>query len=146
MSTEENKAFVRETVEEIWNKRNLAILDKALTTGYVRHDPASPQPLSLQQHKEFISGTLKAFPDIRTVVEDLIAEGDRVVMRWSCRGTHTGDFMGIPASNKALNFSGITVFRVSGGKIAEQWENYDALGMMQQMGVIPSPGGTEKGA
>ena len=79
------------------------------------------------------------FPDAQITVEDQIAEGDRVVTRWTERGTHQGEFMSVPPSENRIEIAGITINRFSGGKIAETWTNYDALGMMQQIGAMPSP-------
>ncbi len=79
-----------------------------------------------------------AFPDITYTIEDLIAEGDKVVARWSAQGTHRGDFMGIPPTNKQVRFSEIEIIRVVDGKAVEEWEELDRLGLMTQLGVIPT--------
>jgi steroid delta-isomerase-like uncharacterized protein len=81
-----------------------------------------------------------AFPEIQMTVEDLIAEGDKVVTRWTARGTHQGELMGIPPSGNPVEVTGITIDRIEGGKVVETWANYDALGMMQQVGAVPEPG------
>ncbi len=140
MRAEENKALIRDFWDELWNKGNLDIVDKVYAPDYVGHDHFSPQPITLQGRKEMVAMNRKAFPDIRTTVDDQIAEGDFVVSRWSARGTHKGDLMGIPPSGKAVTLRGITTIRFVGGKIAEQWENWDSLGMLQQLGVVPTPG------
>ena len=90
--------------------------------------------------------TLGAFLDIRVAVEDQVAERDKVVSRWTATGTHTGDLMGIPPTGRRVDISGVTINRFSGGKIVEDWYQSDDLGMMQQLGVVPSgeqPGGTD---
>ena len=83
-----------------------------------------------------------AFPDMQLTIEDQIAEGDKVVTRWTARGTHQGELMGIPPTGKQATVTGITVGRVANGKFVESWSNFDALGMMQQLGVVPVPGQT----
>jgi predicted ester cyclase len=81
-----------------------------------------------------------AFPDGRTTVEAVIAEGDKVVHRWTFRGTHRGELMGIPLTDNQVTITGTTLDRVSGGKMEEEWNNFDQLGMLQQLGVAPAPG------
>jgi steroid delta-isomerase-like uncharacterized protein len=85
-----------------------------------------------------------AFPDAHTTIEEMVGEGDLVAKRWTYRGTHKGEFMGIPATDKKIEMTAITIYRISGGKVAECWWNYDSLGMMQQIGVIPPMGGGEE--
>jgi predicted ester cyclase len=80
-----------------------------------------------------------AFPDVRMTVEDGFAEGDKVVVRWTGRGAHTGELMGIPPTGKQVTVTGIDVYRVAGGKLVERWGEFDQMGMMQQLGVVPLP-------
>ena len=141
MSLEENKAFVREAMDEIWNKHNLAAVDKAFAQGFVGHDPSSAKPQTFGDRKDNIATYQKAFPDVQCTIDDLVAEGDKVAFRWTAPGTHQGEFQGLPATNKVLTLTGTTIFRIAGGKIAESWESYDALGMLQQAGVVPPPPG-----
>lgn len=138
---EENKAFVREAIDEIWNKHNVVAVDKAFAQDFVGHDPASAKPQTFGERKEFIAAYQRAFPDVRCTVDDQVAEGDKVASRWTAWGTHKGEFQGLPATNKVLTLTGTTIFRIAGGKIAESWESYDALGMLQQAGVVPPPPG-----
>ncbi len=88
--------------------------------------------------KQFFSSLHAAFPDLRMDAEDVIAEGDKVVQRWTATGTHDGDLMGIAPTGNRVEFTGMEISRISGGKVAEMREGYDAMGMMQQMGAIPS--------
>jgi predicted ester cyclase len=81
-----------------------------------------------------------AFPDLRIIIEDQVAEGDKVVTRWRGSGTHQGDLFGIAPTGNRVSLVGITINRIEGGKVAEEWQIFDALGMMQQLGAIPSPG------
>jgi len=90
--------------------------------------------------KQFVSMYLTAYPDTHFTIEDQIAEGDTVVTRWTARGTHKGPLMGIPPTGKQVTVTGISIGRVVNGKTVEGWSNYDTLGMMQQLGVVPAPG------
>ena len=138
MLTEEYKALVREVIQELFNKGNLAVADQAYAREYVGHDPASPEPLRGPEGvKQDISKYRSAFPDLHFTVEDLIAEGDRVVSRFRITGTHRGELMGIPPTGKRAVVTGISILRFAGGKIAEEWSNWDALGLMQQLGAVP---------
>jgi steroid delta-isomerase-like uncharacterized protein len=137
MSVEENKAIFRRIVEEGFNKGNLAIVDELVATNHVNHTDNVHGP---EEYKQFITMYRTAFPDLHMTIEDQIAEGDKVVNRWTSRGTHKGDLMGIPPTGKQTTVTGMYVARIIGGKIVEEWGNLDALGMMQQLGVVPPPG------
>ncbi|NIO68070.1 MAG: ester cyclase [Anaerolineae bacterium] len=137
MSVEENKAIFRRIVEEGFNKGNLAIVDELVATNHVNHTDNVHGP---EEYKQFITMYRTAFPDLHMTIEDQIAEGDKVVNRWTSRGTHKGDLMGIPPTGKQTTVTGMYVARIIGGKIVEEWGNFDALGMMQQIGVVPPPG------
>ena len=133
----ENVNTSRRLIEELWNKGNLAVADEAFTSDYVGHDPATPTelrgPAAVKQ-----SATLyrAAFPDLRLNIEAIIAEGDLVAARWTSSGTHTGDLMGIPPTGRKTASTGITISRFENGRIAEDWVNWDALGLMRQLGVV----------
>ena len=137
MSVEENKAIFRRIVEEGFNKGNLAIVDELVATNHVNHTDNVHGP---EEYKQFITMYRTAFPDLHMTIEDQIAEGNKVVNRWTSRGTHKGDLMGIPPTGKQTTVTGMYVARIIGGKIVEEWGNLDALGMMQQLGVVPPPG------
>jgi steroid delta-isomerase-like uncharacterized protein len=137
MSVEENKAIFRRIVEEGFNKGNLAIVDELVATNHVNHTDNVHGP---EEYKQFITMYRTAFPDLHMTIEDQIAEGNKVVNRWTSRGTHKGDLMGIPPTGKQTTVMGMYVARIIGGKIVEEWGNFDALGMMQQLGVVPPPG------
>jgi steroid delta-isomerase-like uncharacterized protein len=140
MSVKENKAIFRQIVEEGFNKGNLAIVDELVAANHVNHADNVRGP---EEYKQFIAMYRTAFPDLHMTIEDQIAEGDKVVNRWTSRGTHKGDLMGIPPTGKQVTLTGTYVARIVGGKIIEEWGNFDALGMMQQLGVVPSPGQAE---
>jgi hypothetical protein len=139
MTTETNVAAVRRFWEG-FNAHNLDIWDTVCSTGFVNHDPGLPTPdADLPILKQTIAGLLAAFPDIQSSEDDLIAAGDRVVVRRTMRGTHQGAFMGVAPTGKAVTFTGIWLARLSEGKLAEQWVGFDALGLLRQMGAIPVP-------
>jgi steroid delta-isomerase-like uncharacterized protein len=139
MGTETNKAIVQRYVEEGYNACNMAVIDQLFAADFVNHDPAQPAVRDLQGLKQLIRGQRAAFPDVRTTIEDLVAEGDMVVKRFTVRGTHTGDFNGIPPTGKRFTLKGIDILRFIDGKIQEIWIGYDMLGMLQQLGVMPQP-------
>ncbi len=139
MSTEENKALSRRFIEEVWNQGKLAVIDELVAPNYVDHDPTGPIH-GPEGMKQFVSMYLAAYPDTHFTIEDQIAERDTVVTRWTARGTHKGPLMGIPPTGKQVTVTGISIDRVVNGKLVEDWSNYDALGMMQQLGVVPAPG------
>lgn len=139
MSTEQNKALAKHLFEEVWNSKNLTVLDELLASNFVFHN--SVQTLyGLAGFKQFATTYHKAFPEARFTIEDAIAEGDTVVLRWSVRGVHTGALMGIPPTGKEVIVTGITITLLSNGKSVESWGEFDALGMLQQIGVIPKMG------
>jgi steroid delta-isomerase-like uncharacterized protein len=129
MSAEENKALVRREQEELWNHTgDLEAAEELFAGGQA--DAAK------QEAADFRRG----FPDVISTVEDLIAEGDKVVARWKSRATHRGDYMGIPASGKEVEFTGISFYRIEGGKIAESWTVEDQFGLMRQIGAVAELG------
>lgn len=137
MSSEQNKKIVRRAFEEPW-KGNLSVVDELMASDYVGHDPANPKPLRGPEGvKEFISTYRAAFPDARITVEEQLAEGDLVATRWSGRGTHEGELMGISPTGKQVTVSGLTISRVVGGKIVEEYQNWDTFGMMRQLDAVP---------
>jgi len=140
MSSQENKAVVRRLVEELVNKGDLAVVDEIFTTDFVDHSPATGITPDREGIKQLIATVRGAFPDYNNVIEDLIAEGDRVVARVICCGTRRAEFMGIAPTGKAVAFSAVSIFRFAGGRVVERWNNTDDLGLLQQLGVV-SPSG-----
>ena len=135
-----NKEIVRRLVDGVWRDRNLALVDELVAQDYVGHDPTQPEPiLGREGFKQFVGMYQSAFHDAAVTIDDQIAEGDNVVTRWTGRGTHTGELMGIAPTGKEVTVSGITISRLAGGKIAEEWELMDALGMLVQLGAVPQP-------
>jgi steroid delta-isomerase-like uncharacterized protein len=141
MSLEENKALVRRHSEVFWNEGRLDIADDVHTADIVFHDPASPEVRGSAAYNQFATMYRTAFPDLKFTIEELIAEGDLVVERWSAEGTHQGELMGVAPTGKKVTNTGISIFRIAGSKIAEEWVQWTTLGMMQQLGVIPPMGG-----
>ena len=140
MQPEENKAVTRRFLEEIFQGGNLELVDELFAPNFVLHDPSVPEEVrGLEALKQYITMYRTAYPDTHFTVEDQIAEGDEVVTRWMGQGTHQGELMGIAPTGNQVTVTGIEIDRISGGKIEETWVSYDALGMMQQLGVIPSP-------
>ena len=141
MSIEEKKAICRRIVDEV-NKRNLDTAIELIASDYVDHsDPpgTSPGPLAVKQRFTMLCS---AFPDLRVALEDMVAEGDRVAVRFTLHGTHYGDFMGMSPTGKHVTVSGIDINRIRDGKLVERWASVDMLGMLQQLGAIPEPAQT----
>lgn len=138
MSTEDNKALVRRFYGE--GVHNPALFDELLAPTYVLHLPGSPPIAGIEQAKQLMAAYTSAFPDLQLTTEDLVAEGERVAIRNTWSGTHQGPFRGIPPTGKHVMFTGSDTFHFVDGKIAEQWADLDALGLMQQLGVIPAMG------
>ena len=139
MSIEENKAVVRRFFEELLSTDNLALADELLSPGFRFYFAGSPDPMNLEHYKEFLVARRAAFPDRRFIVEDMIAEGDKVSARFTMRGTHKGEFRGIASSGREVTMTGIDMIRLAEGKMTEDRVEVDQLGMMQQLGVIASP-------
>ncbi|MFQ5824914.1 MAG: ester cyclase [bacterium] len=139
MSTEENKALVRRLIEEAWNKGNLAVIDEILYPDYVLHIDA-PGAINREGYKQAVSMYRVAFPDFRFVIDDMIAEGEKVVIRATMSGTQEGEFMGNAPTGKKLTMTAIAIRHLENGKIVEEWVETNMLGVLQQMGVIPTPG------
>jgi len=143
MSTEENKAAERRFQEELWNEHNLSAVDQHVANDVVEHNPLFPgQGPGREGFRQTVAMILSAFPDIRVTIEDVVAEGDRVVVHWTGHGTHRGEFMGIPPTNKRMTGAGIDIYRYKGGQRVETWRQWDALGVMRQLGAIPTPAQT----
>ncbi|HXN97156.1 MAG TPA: ester cyclase [Candidatus Acidoferrales bacterium] len=136
--SEHNKAIVRRLFTELWNNGNLLVADELFAPNYAHYDPSTPDfGRGPDSEKKRAALYRTAFPDLHLTIEDVIAEGETVMTRWSCRGTHKGDLNGIAPTGKHITITGLTVARVSNGKIVEGYVNWDALGLMQQLGVVP---------
>ena len=140
MSVEENKAVVRRYIEGVINKKNLAVVDELYDANYVGHLAGMEDIHGPEGLKQAVATFFTAFPDLHCTVEDMVGEGDKVVCRFTGRGTHQGEFQGVAPTGKQATLTGIVISRIVSGKIVEEWEVIDMLGMMQQLGAIPTPG------
>jgi predicted ester cyclase len=138
MSAEENIAIVRRLVEEPWTG-NLGVIDEYVAPEYVDHDPSALEPIRGPEGlREFIGTYKSAFSDGRVTVDEQFGSGDLVATRWTGRGTHDGELMGIPPTGKKATVQGITISRLANGKVVEEWTNWDTLGMLQTLGAVPA--------
>jgi len=142
MSTEQLKAMDRRFYQEVWDQGKLDVLDELMAANFDDHDEPSPTDAleGLEHAKHTIMEYRSAFPDVQFTVEDQIAEGEMVVTRWTARGTHTGAFRGVPPTGQRAMTTGISITRVVSGKFVEGWTIYDALGLLQQLGVFSPQG------
>jgi steroid delta-isomerase-like uncharacterized protein len=137
--SEENKALSRRVLEEAFSQGNFDVLDEVVAEDAQDHDTQNPfrDERGPAAAKKSISIYREAFPDLTFTVEDQIAEGDKVVSRWIAVGTNDGEMMGVPATGKQTTVTGIAIDRIQDGRIVETWVNWDTLGMMQQLGLVP---------
>jgi predicted ester cyclase len=135
MSAEQNKAIVRQMVEEIFNRGNVSRLDEFVAPDFVEHEELPPG----MDAKQMTTLLRSAFPDFKATIEHLIAEGDKVVMSMTWTGTQKGEFMGIPPTGKRVSFGVIDIIRLAGGKFVEHWGIMDSMALMQQLGAMPAP-------
>ncbi|HLK02796.1 MAG TPA: ester cyclase [Candidatus Acidoferrum sp.] len=135
--SEQNKNSVRRLFEEVWNKGNVTVTDELFASTYNHHDNSTPDVgRGPEGEKKRVALYRNAFPDIRLTIEEILAEGETVVARWSCRGTHKGNFNGIAATGKQFHITGVSIARFTNGKMFEGFVNWDALGLMQQLGLV----------
>jgi steroid delta-isomerase-like uncharacterized protein len=143
MSLEDNKQLVRRLCD-VFNTGNLNVIDEVATEDFVLHHATDRDIPSREMYKQTFGLTRNAFPDMRLVIDDIFAEGDKVACRWTVSGTHQGEYQGIPPTNNKVVVSGNNIFRIANGKVAEIWSRSNTLGMMQQLGVIPPMGPPKK--
>lgn len=136
--SESNKAIVRRLFEEVWNKGNLQVADELFGPSYAHHDPSTPDVgRGPESERKRVTLYRNAFQDLRLTVEELFSEGETVVARWRCRGTHKGELNGIAPTGKQISINGISIVRFAGGKMVEDWVNWDALGLMRELDAVP---------
>jgi steroid delta-isomerase-like uncharacterized protein len=139
MSAEENKDVVRR-FWGVWEEGNIGLVDELVAPDYVNHSPGIPdQPEGPEGIKAVVSMFRGGMPDLRVVIDDMIAEGDKVAVRYTLEGTHEGELFGVPPTGRRISIESVTIERVSGGKIREHWRVTDTLDMMQQLGAMPTP-------
>ena len=136
------KLIVKRLFEEPW-KGNFEVIDEFVAPNYVGHDPAEPEPIRGPAGlRANIEKYLAGFPDGGITVDDQIVDGDKVATRWTGRGTQTGEVAGIAPTGKEVTISGLTISRLEGGMVVEEWATWDTLGMLIQLGAIPEPART----
>ena len=142
MSEAENRALFERYFDQVANKDNLDLADEIFAADYQHHDPANPDPrpmIGSQAVKDHLTSLKGAFPDLVFDIDDIVAEGDSIVVRWTARGTNTGDYFGMPATDKPIEITGMNSWVTKDGKAIEGWVNRDDMGLLQQLGVVPAP-------
>lgn len=142
MAEQENKALVRRYYDEVFNERRVDLVDQIAVENYVEHDPFPGQGDGRADLRARVALILAAMNPLRFEVQDMIAEGDRVVVRWVQQGSQSGSFMGIPPTGRQYTFAGIDVHRLRDGLMAEHWHVVDLFSLLQQLGAIPTPNST----
>ena len=141
MSTEQNKAMARQMIEEVFSRGDLSRVDEYLAPDFVEREELPPGiPRDREGVKQLTAILRSAFPDFKATIDDLVAEGDKVVIRQTWTGTHKGEFMGVPPTGKSVSFGVIDILRLTGGKVVEHWGLMDSMSLMQQLGASPTPG------
>lgn len=141
MAMEENKDLIRRFVDKVFNQHELSGIEDFLAGNYVNHESWDPHCERIvrgaEGFRKLTKTYLAAFPDQKTTIDDMIAEGDKVVTRWTTQGTHTGEFMGIKPTHKQVSISGVCIDRIVGGKMVECWTTFDQAGLLTQLNVLP---------
>jgi steroid delta-isomerase-like uncharacterized protein len=143
MSEADNRALFQRYFDVVANEGNLDVADEIFASDYQHHDPANPDPrpmIGSQAVKDHLTSLRGAFPDLIFDIDDIVAEGEGIVVRWTARGTNDGDYFGMPATGKKIEITGMNTWVTRDGKAIEGWVNRDDMGLMQQLGVIPTPG------
>lgn len=143
MSSEQNKAVIRRFIEEVWGKGDTTLLSDLADVNVADHNPMPNQASGIDGQRQAVNLFHSAFKDIRMKVEDLIAEGDKVVDHWTVSASNYGDFLGIPATGRSVTFTGTDIYRLVDGKIVELWHVEDILGLLQQLGAVPNMPGAQ---
>jgi len=136
MSTDANKLLMRRQFEEIWNRHDLDLIDELYAAEYVGHYYPYPDIRGPQMVRQIAIMLRTGFPDSRYTIEDLIGEVDKVVARYTFRGTHSGDYQRFPPTGKTVEMTGTVISQIADGKFVEEWVNVDLLGQRQQLGLI----------
>ena len=140
----DNKAIVLRLYEEVWNNRKLQLAGEIISPSHALHGPNfSGSAIGPEAYGRQIALFLAGFPDLHFSVEDTVVENEKVVACWNISGTHKGEFMGVPATGKNISIDGMTIHHIAAGKIMDSYSNWDALGVMQQFGVVTIPGQTK---
>jgi steroid delta-isomerase-like uncharacterized protein len=138
----EREALARRFFEEGFNEGRLEALDDAMSDDFRTHDPQVPSDERGPAAAKAVIRTYRgAFPDLRMTIDDVVEQRDRVVLRWTATGTHDGEFNGLAPTGRKVTVTGMTLQRIAGNRVAEAWSNWDTLGLLQQIGASPAPGG-----
>ena len=136
----QNETLVRNFYADVWNQGHIEAAGKYYAEDYVDHNPAVPgQPAGLVGAKAVFSAFLTAFPDLTFTVDQVVSDGDKIAARYTAKGTNTGSFVGMPPTGRGIVVTGIELYRIAGGKVAERWGSFDQFGLMAQLGAIPAP-------
>ena len=133
--SEQNKVHIQRVIDEVYNRGNLSVVDEVAARDMIIHAP-SKDIRGSEGAKQYVSAFRAGFPDLHFTIEDQVAEGDTVVTRWTARGTHRGEFQGVPATGRKIQLAGTDIDRIVGGKVVECWAHVDELGLMRQLGVV----------
>jgi len=140
----DNKAVVRRLYEEVWNKRKLEVINEIISPSHaLQASNIFGSSIGPEAYKRNALLFFAGYPDLHWTIEDTIAEKDKVVACWTISGTHKGDYLGVPATNKKISVDGMTVHHITNGKIMDSYVSWDIWGMMQQLGVVPALGQTK---
>ncbi len=143
MSTDQNKALARRLYNESWNAGSFAAIDEIVASNFLGHDTENPllpdEVGGVEGIKRSLTTYRTAFPDVHFMVQDQVAEGDKVVTRFVATGTQTGPLGRIPPTGRRTTVTGIYIDRFTNGRLVESWSNFDALGLLAQLGVLPLP-------
>jgi steroid delta-isomerase-like uncharacterized protein len=134
--SEQNKTLARRWFEDLFSRGDLDAANEILSADFLDHLPREEER-GIEELKRYVGIYRSAFPDIQDTVEEIVAEGDKVVVRWRSRGTHQGEFMGVPPTGRDVTFTGMRLFRIAENKIAESWVNIDERGLQEQLGTVP---------
>jgi len=126
----------RRIFEDVWNRKNLSAIDELMSADYVHHDSGAVAANGPEGYRQFVKSYMNAFPDARFEIHDEFTVGETEVTRWTVSGTHEGELAGIPPTGRRFSVTGISIARIANGRIIESWNNWDALGLMQQLGVV----------
>jgi steroid delta-isomerase-like uncharacterized protein len=137
----QDKRIVHRLIEEVWSQGQFSVVDELVASDYIGHSPsADTETHGTEGYKQFFAMLRTAFPDVQFTLDHELAEGSYVVARWTARGTHLGNFMGMPPTGKGAAVSGTTIYRIADGKVAECWTNADDLGLLRQIGALSLAG------
>ena len=134
--SEQNKTLARRWFEDLFSRGDLDAAEEILSAEFLDHLPREEER-GIEELKDYVSIYRTAFPDIEDTVEEIVAEADKVVVRWRSRGTHQGEFMGVAPTGRRVAFTGMRLFRIAGDVIAESWVNIDERGLQEQLGALP---------